>query len=167
MLASVFSFRGRINRLQYLLGNFAVGGALALPAWTLIGFTELAPTTRPSPTMALDAVLLVLAAPLAIWSAVSLQARRLRDIGWEPLIVLPMWVGTLVLAGFAAQAGFALSQAALASLISLALLACLYGWPGRRGGVTSLCDGRMMALAPSPALAPIRRRSFTSGRRWR
>src|SRR5579862_7934793 len=107
MLASVFSFRGRINRLQYLLGNFAVGAALALLAAMLISFTELAPTARPSLTMALDAVFLVVAAPLALWSAASLQIRRLRDIGWEPLIVAPMWVGALVLAGFAAQAGFA------------------------------------------------------------
>jgi uncharacterized membrane protein YhaH (DUF805 family) len=167
MLASVFSFRGRINRLQYFLGNFAVGGALALLAAMLISFTELAPTARPSLTMALDAVFLVVAAPLAMWGAAARQARRRRVIGWEPLIVIPMWVGLLVLAGFAAQAGFALSQAALASMISLAMLACLYGWPGRRGGVTSLSDGRMMALGSSTALAPIRRRSLTSSRRWR
>jgi uncharacterized membrane protein YhaH (DUF805 family) len=165
MFASVFSFRGRINRLQYFLGNIAVGGALALLAGMLISFIELAPTARPSLTMALDAVFLVFAGPLATWSAVSLQARRLRDIGWEPMIVLPMWLGVLVLAGFAAQAGLAVSQAALASLISLAMLACLYGWPGRRSSVTSLCDGRMMALAPS--LAPIARRQFVSSRRGR
>src|SRR5580698_7525292 len=151
MFASVFSFRGRINRLQYFLGNIAVGGALALLAGMLISFAELAPTWRPSLTMALDAVFLVFAGPLATWSAVSLQARRLRDIGWEPMIVLPMWLGVVLLAGFAAQAGLAVSQAALASLISLAMLACLYGWPGRRSSVTSLSDGRMMALAPAPA----------------
>lgn len=167
MLNAVFNFRGRINRLQYFLGNLAVGGALALLAAMLIGFIELAPTARPSPAMALDAVFLVFAAPLATWSALSLQARRLRDIGWEPLIVMPMWVGLLALGGFAAQAGFALSQAAVASVISLAMLACLYGWPGRRSRVTSLSDGRMMALGPSPALAPIRRRTFPSSRRWR
>jgi uncharacterized membrane protein YhaH (DUF805 family) len=167
MLNAVFNFRGRINRLQYFLGNLAVGGALALLAAMLISFIELAPTARPSPAMALDAVFLVFAAPLATWSALSLQARRLRDIGWEPLIVMPMWVGLLALGGFAAQAGFALSQAAVASVISLAMLACLYGWPGRRSRVTSLSDGRMMALGPSPALAPIRRRTFPSSRRWR
>jgi uncharacterized membrane protein YhaH (DUF805 family) len=153
--------------LHYFLGNIAIGGALALLAGMLISFTELAPTARPSVTMSFDAVFLVFAAPLAIWSAVSLQARRLRDIGWEPMIVLPMWVGGLLLAGFAAQGGLAVSQAALASLISLAMLACLYGWPGRRSNVTSLSDGRMMALAPSPVLAPISRRSFVSGRRGR
>ena len=49
MFASVFSFRGRINRLQYFLGNIAVGGALALLAGMLISFIELAPTARPSP----------------------------------------------------------------------------------------------------------------------
>jgi uncharacterized membrane protein YhaH (DUF805 family) len=167
MLTAVFSFRGRINRLQYFLGNLAVGGALALLGAMLISFTELAPTSRPSLAMALDAVFLVFAAPLATWIAVSLQARRLRDIGWEPLIVMPMGVALLALGGFAAQTAFALSQAAVASIISLAVLACLYGWPGRRSGVTSLSDGRMMALAPSPALAPIRRRSLSSGRRWR
>ena len=163
MFASVFSFRGRINRLQYFLGNIAVGGALALLAGMLISFAELAPTWRPSLTMALDAVFLVFAGPLATWSAVSLQARRLRDIGWEPMIVLPMWLGVVLLAGFAAQAGLAVSQAALASLISLAMLACLYGWPGRRSSVTSLSDGRMMALAPAPAA----RRQFISTRRGR
>jgi len=167
MLIAVFSFRGRINRLQYLLGNLAVGAALALLAAMLIGFTELAPTARPSPTMALNAVFLVLAAPLAIWSAASLQARRLRDIGWEPLVVIPIWIGVLLLTAFAAQAGVTMSQTVLATLISFALLACLYGWPGRRGGVTSLSDGRMMALAPSSAMAPISRRSISSARRWR
>jgi uncharacterized membrane protein YhaH (DUF805 family) len=165
MLTAVFSFRGRINRLQYFLGSLTIGATLALLAAMLISFTQLAPTARPSLTMALDAVFLVLAAPLAIWSAASLQARRLRDIGWEPMIVIPMWVGVLLLAGFAAQAE--VSQTALASLISLALLACLYGWPGRRSSVTSLSDGRMMALAPSSALAPVSRRPIASHRRWR
>ena len=165
MLAAVFSFRGRINRLQYFLGSLTIGALLALLAAMLISFTQLAPTARPSLTMALDAVFLVFASPLAVWSAASLQARRLRDIGWEPLIVFPMWIGVLLLAGFAAQAG--VSQTALASLASLALLACLYGWPGRRNSVTSLSDGRMMALAPSSALAPISRRSLPSQRRWR
>lgn len=167
MFASVFSFRGRVNRLQYALGNIAVGGALALLAGMLISFIELAPTARPSLTMALDAVFLVFAAPLALWSAVSLQARRLRDIGWEPIIVLPIWLGALLLAGFAAQAGLAVTQAAVASLLSLAMLACLYGWPGRRSSVTSLSDGRMMALGSSPALAPVRRRSIGHARRGR
>lgn len=165
MLAAVFSFRGRINRLQYFLGSLTIGAMLALLAAMLISFTQLAPTARPSLTMALDAVFLVFAAPLAIWSAAWLQARRLRDIGWEPMIVIPIWIGVLLLAGFAAQAG--VSQTALASLVSLALLACLYGWPGRRNSVTSLSDGRMMALAPSSALAPISRRSISTHRRWR
>jgi uncharacterized membrane protein YhaH (DUF805 family) len=167
MLTAVFSFRGRINRLQYFLGTLVIGGVLALLAAMVISFTELAPTSRPSLAMALDAVFLVFAAPLATWCAVSLQARRLRDIGWEPLVVMPMWLGILALGAIAASAGLALSQAPVASMISLAMLACLYGWPGRRNGVTSLCDGRMMALGSSPALAPIRRRGFSPNRRWR
>jgi uncharacterized membrane protein YhaH (DUF805 family) len=156
MLAAVFSFRGRLNRLQYFLGNVAVGIVLTLLAATVIGFIELAPTSRPALTMEVNAVLLVIAAPLAVWSAVSLQARRLRDVGLEPLLVIPLWIGSL---------GLAQIQPMLAVSISLALFACLFGWPGRRGGFSSnFDDGRIMTLAPASAFATI---SGRSRRRWR
>ncbi len=95
MLTAVFSFRSRLNRRQYFLGNCAIGAVLTFLGAVLIGFSELAPTARPTLAMDVDAALLVIAAPLAVWSALSLQARRLRDIGLEPLIVMPMWIGTL------------------------------------------------------------------------
>jgi uncharacterized membrane protein YhaH (DUF805 family) len=155
MLAAVFSFRGRLNRRQYFLGNIAVGLVLALLAATVIGFIELAPTARPAMTMDVTAVLLVIAAPLAVWSAVSLQARRLRDIGLEPLLVIPLWIASL---------GLAEIQPMLAVSISLALFACLYGWPGRRGLSSSFDDARIMTLAPASAFATI---SGRSRRRWR
>jgi len=150
MLTAVFSFRGRLNRLQYFLGI-----VLTLLAATFLGFIELAPTSRPALTMEVNAVLLVIAAPLAVWSAVSLQARRLRDIGLEPLLVIPLWIGSL---------GLAQIQPMLAVSISLALFACLYGWPGRRGGLSNFEDGRIMTLAPASAFATI---SGRSRRRWR
>src|SRR5580658_4474416 len=128
MLTAVFSFRGRLNRRQYFLGNLAIGAVLALLGAALIGFSERAPTARPTLAMDLEAALLVIAAPLAVWSALSLQARRLRDIGLEPLLVMPLWMATL---------GLAQSWPMMAASISLALFACLYAWPGRRGGLSA------------------------------
>jgi uncharacterized membrane protein YhaH (DUF805 family) len=156
MLTAVFSFRGRLNRRQYFLGNLAVGIVLTLLAATFIGFIELAPTSRPALTMGLTAVLLVVSAPLAMWSAISLQVRRLRDVGLEPLLVMPLWIGSL---------GLAQAQPMIVASLTLALLACLYGWPGRRGGLSSnFDDRRIMTFAPASAFATVNRRSR---RRWR
>ncbi len=151
MFAAVFSFRGRLNRRQYFLGNLGVGVALALLGAIFIRFVELGPTTRATLAMDVNAVLLVIAAPLAVWSTISLQARRLRDIGLEPLAVIPLWIGSL---------GLAQSQPMLAASITLAVLACLYGWPGRRGGASSSFDDRRITMfAPAPAYATISRRA--------
>jgi uncharacterized membrane protein YhaH (DUF805 family) len=101
--------------------------------------------------MDVDAALLVIAAPLAVWIALSLQARRLRDIGLEPLIVIPLWIATL---------GLAQSQPLIAASISLALFACLYAWPGRRGGLAwDFDDHRITTFAPAPALATVKHRA--------
>ncbi|HLY79622.1 MAG TPA: DUF805 domain-containing protein [Caulobacteraceae bacterium] len=148
MITAVVSFRGRLNRRQYFLGNLAIGGVLAGLGAALIGFSELAPTARPTLAMGVDASLLVIVAPIAVWSALSLQARRLRDIGLEPLVVIPLWLATL---------GLAQSWPMIAASISLALFACLYAWPGRRGGLSAQFDDhRITTFAPAPALATIR-----------
>jgi uncharacterized membrane protein YhaH (DUF805 family) len=157
MLTAVFSFRGRLNRRQYFLGNLAIGAVLALLGAALIGFSERAPTARPTLAMDLEAALLVIAAPLAVWSALSLQARRLRDIGLEPLLVMPLWMATL---------GLAQSWPMMAASISLALFACLYAWPGRRGGLSAnFDDHRITTFEPAPALATVRARSSRRRRR--
>jgi uncharacterized membrane protein YhaH (DUF805 family) len=158
MLAAVFSFRGRLNRRQYFLGSLAAGAVLAMLGALFIGFIELAPTSRPTLAMSLNAVLLVIAAPLAVLSALSLQARRLRDVGLEPLIVIPLWIGSL---------GVAQSLPVLALSINLVLLAGLYAWPGRRDGASSISGGGILAFAPISTKGPASRRSLSSGRRWR
>jgi uncharacterized membrane protein YhaH (DUF805 family) len=156
MFAAVFSFRGRLNRRQYFFGNLAVAAALALLGAMFIGFIELAPTARPTFAMSLEAVLLVIVSPLAVLGALSLQARRLRDVGLEPLLVIPLWIGSL---------GLVQSLPMLAVAVNLAVLACLYAWPGRRGGLSSNFDDRRTTnFAPAAAYATISRRSR---RRWR
>jgi uncharacterized membrane protein YhaH (DUF805 family) len=151
MLTAVFKFRGRINRSQYFLGNLAIGMIFVALAQLFMGFGHQAGTPRSTFATAIDAVLLVMATPLAAWIAVSLQARRLRDIGWEPLIAIPIWAGALVAVGMAAQSSpdTTQTQMVVGTLINFAALTCLFVWPGRRGGIASISDGgRLMALAP-------------------
>jgi uncharacterized membrane protein YhaH (DUF805 family) len=159
MLAAVFSFRGRINRLQYFLGNLAVGATLILLAMLYSGFVDLPAKTQPTLGMAIDAVFLVIATPLMLLIGASLQVRRLRDIGCGPALGLIAWAGVIVVAalvtGNAAQ-----SQIAAGTAINFAVLTCLYAWPGKRGGIRSLSGGGwLMVFAPSTALAPVRARA--------
>jgi uncharacterized membrane protein YhaH (DUF805 family) len=167
MLAAVFSFKGRVNRLQYLAGNVAVGATLVLLATLFADFIDLPPTAQPTVALSIDAVLLALAAPLTVWCGASLQVRRLRDIGCGPVLAIPAWIGVLVVAGMVTQ-GAAQDQVAVGSAINFAVLTCLFVWPGRRrDGLSSISrSGWLMALAPSPALA--RSPAFsTSARRLR
>jgi uncharacterized membrane protein YhaH (DUF805 family) len=152
MLTAVFKFRGRINRSQYLLGNLATGAIFVVLAQLLMDFGHQSEASRSPLPMAVNAVLLVMATPLAAWIAISLQARRLRDIGWEPLIAIPIWIAALVVVGMAAQSSpdAAQVQTAAGTLINFAALTFLLAWPGRRGGISSISDGgRLMALAPA------------------
>jgi uncharacterized membrane protein YhaH (DUF805 family) len=149
MLASVFNFRGRINRSRYFLGSLAIGAIFVALAQLFMAFGHPPETPRSALAVTLDAVLLVMAAPMTAWIAVSLQVRRLRDIGWNPLIVVPLWIGAL--AGMAVQGSpdIVQTQTAVGTLINFAALTCLFVWPGRRGGISSISDGgRLMALAP-------------------
>jgi len=136
MLDTVFGFGGRINRLQYFAGVLALVTALVLPMLMIIGLV-VANRGAAGSGLLLMGLLLLLAIPAVIWVGLSLQARRFRDIGWNPLYVIP----PLILIGIAdrlvAQAVPALSigpryhQTAVGLLVSLATAGCLLFWPGK------------------------------------
>jgi uncharacterized membrane protein YhaH (DUF805 family) len=139
MFSAVFSFRGRLNRLQYFLGSWGLGVAMiVLVVILLASVGGMARGGTPNPTaliklgvMALLALLVI--APIYSWISFSLQARRFRDIGWEPVFVIPAWMVFGVLDHLAvmgapqiAVAG-RLSGSWLGLLVNLALGLCLPG----------------------------------------
>ena len=89
MLEAVFSFRGRLGRLQYFVGGLALGMAIIVPL-VMIGVSMFAHGgVGAKPPLGLLALFALVAVPLFLWISLSLQARRLRDIGWNPLYVIP------------------------------------------------------------------------------
>lgn len=137
MLDAVFGFGGRINRLQYFGGVLALFGALVLPLVLIVGFVAANRGAAASGLLMMGLLLLV-AIPLVIWVGLSLQARRFRDIGWNPLYVIPPLVLIAIADRLVAQAVPVLSigkpyhQTAVGLLISLAAGGCLLFWPGQR-----------------------------------
>lgn len=88
MLGALFLFYGRIGRLQYFLWS-AIFAPLALFAvWLLLSFTSVFEEGEQSAALSFFAIF---GLPLVVflWAELSLQATRVRDIGWRPGIIIP------------------------------------------------------------------------------
>ncbi len=141
MFAAVFGFGGRLNRLRYFLSCLALGGVFGvLVVMAVIGV--LAGHSGGAPASEEDLLkaflpLAIFAIPVCgayLWVSLALQARRIRDIGWNPLYVIPGWIGLMIV-----DRGVALAVPSLAliphngtllgSLFNLAMGGALLFWP--------------------------------------
>jgi uncharacterized membrane protein YhaH (DUF805 family) len=139
MFEAVFSFRGRLNRLQYLASSMALGAVVTI-AVVIIGvsaFAQFHGSGGPPSLAGLGPILLIalLLVPPFFWVSFSLQARRFRDIGWNPVLVIPLWLGVLVIDQLVAMAVPAISlplvhRTIVGVLFNLAMGGSLLFWPG-------------------------------------
>lgn len=151
MLSAMFSFHGRIGRMQYFLRSMALGAAIGVVAVigcvSLIGGGGLeALRNGQAPaggSLVLIGLLALVALPAAFWSSFSLQARRFRDIGWNPIIVMPAWIVVDMIDFIVAKAIPAMAVGkehqgtAFGALVGLVLGGSLLFWPGGgEGGET-------------------------------
>lgn len=141
MIGLLFGFHGRIARPEYILTSCALLIIVALLyAMIIAGLTPI-PAVHgdhaASEAMLRPSLLAVVAiAPVVIWFAVMLQARRLRDMGWNPALVMPAWVVLLAGDKVAADAVPVLAigyvpgfSTLLGVLLHLAIGLCLLSWP--------------------------------------
>ena len=134
MLDAVFSFRGRINRIQYFLGGLGLAFTVTVIAVVaivgLVGARGVAGIMQAMLPLALVALVV---GPVYLWVAFSLQARRFRDMGWNPLYVIPGWIVAEVavrIATFGA-ASLMMDGLVVTMVINLFMSACLLFWPGQ------------------------------------
>jgi uncharacterized membrane protein YhaH (DUF805 family) len=164
MFSAVFSFRGRLNRIQYFLGSWGLGaGMIALVIVLLVSVGATAGGGTPGPAalmrlgvMALLALLVI--APIYFWISFSLQARRFRDIGWEPVFVIPAWIGAGIVDRLVVMSapkaavidGSGVSWFGL--ILNLGLGGCLLFWPGKPPfDIASVFDDVPPPAQPTPA----------------
>ena len=146
MLNAIFSFNGKINRLQYFSRIASVGfgvGMLFVIAILTGAIGLYAGGAKPASRMPVLFLLAAASVGLCLWSSLSLQVRRFRDIGWNPLYVIPAWIGADVVARLFHRADSTSPIAAylhpspIVGLINLAMAGCLLFWPGRPDGDAS------------------------------
>jgi uncharacterized membrane protein YhaH (DUF805 family) len=137
MLGAVFSFRGRLNRLQYFGGLCGLTAAVVVAVVIAVLSVGSLANIEQHPAVLLPALLIaLLVLPIWIWVGLSLEARRIRDIGLNPVIVIPgvivfgMLDQGLASAFPALSAGPNLHQTYIGAVVNLGYAACLFFWPG-------------------------------------
>ncbi len=144
MLKALFTFRGRINRLHYLAAIVALGFTLGVAIIAAVmammpHFIAARKAGVPGPVGAVILTAMLVLIPF-LWISLSLQACRFRDIGWNPVYVIPAWIVMGVVDHVAAMSAPGLAVGRLHQntwiglLANLALAGCLLLWPGRTGG---------------------------------
>jgi uncharacterized membrane protein YhaH (DUF805 family) len=157
MLGFMFGFNARLGRLHYFLA--CIGLCIALG----IGFVALAfgvALVAPNqPGVVRWTVIVMLA--LLFWSSVMLQAMRFRDIGWDPVCMVPAWIAMSIVDHTVAVRFPEWSLLAthagtiVGALVNIALTLVLLFWPSGASDDASPDDGAYRARnSRGPAVIP-------------
>jgi uncharacterized membrane protein YhaH (DUF805 family) len=143
MLHILLGFGGRMSRLEYFLACLALGFLTMLLVVALVlGFKphgESMAGVRASMPHGLVMMLLLVVLPFYLWFSLAFQAKRIRDIGWNPVYVLPGWIAAVTFDRLVAYTIPGLAWGAgggtlLGTLFNLAMALCLLFWPSRPAG---------------------------------
>jgi uncharacterized membrane protein YhaH (DUF805 family) len=163
MLGFIFGFNARMGRLNYALCSVVVSGASQLGMFVFAGFMiQQMMTTAQPPTGAMMAGPLYAVASITVAIQFILRSMRIRDIGWDPVLVVPAWIAIVIAdkaiaATFPAWAigeshlghGYLGSGTVVGRLIDIALFALLIFMPSAQPGESTPMDDR-----PIPDLPP-------------
>ena len=163
MFAKLFSFRGRLTRLEFLGWSFA-GAFIFIGAPILFIVLGVIDGRMSAAVTGFIAILAVVVA--AVWSGLALQVKRVRDMGFSPLMVIGGLIAfevfdTMVLRHVVHLSLFPVGgfHTVVGELAQLAFIGVLLFWPsaGRGGGFYEEPDDvapvTPQAGAPRPSMA--------------
>ncbi|WP_141103924.1 DUF805 domain-containing protein [Rhizobium sp. R634] len=148
MLESLFTFRGRLRRLQYLAvcvaTTLVIGGIIGGGLWIMkssLGGRQ---------GMGAGAMFLILGIMLlpAFWISFSTQAARVRDIGWDPRILI---TASIAINAIAYLAPLLIPDGTTVDIISKLVKATNFGY-----GLTLLLLPSNYHVPDSPSFDPPR-----------
>ena len=95
MLPVPFSFAGRIGRWSFFKASLALSISGIVPVILAVAFAGGIMNGKTAALIGLI-VLVALFAAVVFWIGLTLQTRRCRDIGWNPLFAMLIWAGVQV-----------------------------------------------------------------------
>jgi uncharacterized membrane protein YhaH (DUF805 family) len=133
MLGYLFGFNARIGRLNYFLSSILLAIVItimifAVASTSLRGFAQGASLSQMKGPLIGIVVIFALA-------SFMLNSMRLRDIGWDPVCVIPLWIALTVVDRViaakipAASLGHDHSGTIVGALVNLGLALALMFWP--------------------------------------
>ena len=134
MLHNILGFGGRMGRLEYFLTSLALGVLVMMLVVALLagfmpelGHGEIGPMPR-----GLMIILLGLVLPIYLWFGLAFQAKRFRDMGWNPIYFIPGSIGVLTIIMLLSP--FVPGLALIGALLNILLCLCLLFWPSQPTG---------------------------------
>ena len=135
MLGFLFGFNARLGRLHYFLATIAVAVGMTALIFAYVTYVlhDTPSGMRVTPDLMTWPVI-VLALVFALITF-TLQSMRIRDIGWDPVCVIPGWIALLVVDSVVASKIPAWSLGpehhgtVVGALVNLGLLLALTFWP--------------------------------------
>jgi uncharacterized membrane protein YhaH (DUF805 family) len=135
MLGFLFGFNARLTRMHYFLSTIALAVAM-----TAVCFAIAMYVVQRTPRAEISAADLmiwptVLAIAAFCWMTLTLQCMRIRDIGWDPVCVIPAWIAILIVDHIVATkfaswaAGPEHQSTIVVGLVNLILFLALMFWP--------------------------------------
>lgn len=152
MLGFIFGFNARLGRLQFFLASLALGVITVILA-VAVAFAVAAMAPQKS-VLAISVPILAVIG-ISLLANLMLQAMRFRDIGWDPVCVIPAWIAVMALdyviasrfPEYAATAEH--SGTWVGALINLAMCIALLFFPSSAGDTPSY--GPAVSHVPPPA----------------
>jgi uncharacterized membrane protein YhaH (DUF805 family) len=136
MLDHLFGLNARLGRLQYLLACFALGIAMVAICFAIAASGSIHVPRGSQLTRQMLGWPALGAVALFVLASITLQAMRVRDIGWDPVIVMAAWLSIVFVDAIIAakMPALALSQGhygtIVGSIVNLVMTGILLFWPG-------------------------------------
>ncbi|UWU73014.1 hypothetical protein N2603_23185 [Bradyrhizobium huanghuaihaiense] len=158
MLGFLFGFNARLGRLHFFLATVALAVLMTAICFA-IAMAVLRDTSpgmiRPDELVKNRAII----AAMVLFGAATftLQSMRIRDIGWDPVCVVPAWIALMVVDHVVAGRfqAWAIGQehqgTAVGALVNLVLMLALTFWPSAdsEGSYAGPFQSRTHATSPS------------------
>jgi uncharacterized membrane protein YhaH (DUF805 family) len=135
MLGFLFGFNARLGRMHYLLSTIGLAFVMTAVCFAIAGHAVQSIPGRMTLSPGLMGWPTIVAAVVFSWMTFTLQSMRVRDIGWDPVCVIPAWIAILIVDKLVAGKIPAWSLrpeqhgTIVGGLINLALFLALMFWP--------------------------------------
>jgi uncharacterized membrane protein YhaH (DUF805 family) len=136
MLGFLFGFNARLGRMHYFLATIALAIVMTAICFVIAGSIFHSTPRAMLDTASLMTWPVISAGVFFGWMTFTLQSMRIRDIGWDPVCVIPAWIAILIVDHVVAAKipAWSLGQdhdgTIVGALTNLALFLAMMFWPG-------------------------------------